>query len=207
MPLIRKEPPAPPRPARPELKEAAAALRNGSAEERWNAARSLAGFPEAAGLLGEALAAEPEPRVREAILTSLSRLATPESVAAVIPYLRSDDAGLRGGALEALREMIAAARPRLPELLADPDPDVRLLCCDLARELPSAEATRLLCDLVERETEANVCGAAVDVLAEVGEPSALPVLARCEARFRTESFLPFAIRIAMERIAAQGGRP
>ena len=91
----------------------------------------------------------------------------------MLPYLRSDDASLRTGALDALRAMPAAARAaHLPGLLADPDADVRLLSCELVRDLPEAEANRLLADLLERETEANVCAAAIEVLAEIGRPEA-----------------------------------
>ena len=108
MPLIRREPAKPAEPAGADLRQAAAALRNGTAQERWQAARSLAAEPEAAGILGEALATERDMRVREAIFTSLTRLASAESVEAIIPHLRSDDAGLRAGALDALREMIGS---------------------------------------------------------------------------------------------------
>ena len=45
---------------------------------------------------------------------------------------------------------------------------LRLLACELTRNLPSGEAARLLCGLLEHEAEPNVCAAAVEVLAEVG---------------------------------------
>ena len=73
-----------------------------------------------------------------------------------------------------LRAMPEACRPHLPALLADTDADVRLLSCELVRGLPDEEANRLLCDLLERETEKNVCAAAIEVLAEIGRPEALP---------------------------------
>jgi HEAT repeat protein len=201
MPLIRREPVNREEPAGADLRQAAVALRSGAQQERWDAARSLAAEAEAAGILGEALATEHDPRVREAIFTSLTRLASTD---AIIPHLRSHDAGLRAGALDALRQMIIAVRPRLPALLADPDPDIRVLCCDLVRELPAADATDLLCGVLERDPEPNVCGAAIDVLAEIGTPAALPALDRCAARFRDEGFLTFAIKVAAERIASQG---
>ena len=47
--------------------------------------------------------------MREAIFTGLARIATAESAAAVVPYLRSDDASLRTGAIDALRAMPKAA--------------------------------------------------------------------------------------------------
>lgn len=179
-------------------------LRSGGADERWAAARALGGTTQSEGTqaLGAALMSETDLRVQEAIFTSLVRIGGRESVDMVLPCLRSDDPQLRTGAMDALRAMIADVRPVLPDLLADGDVDIRILSCDLVRELPSAEATRLLCTLLPREKEANVCAAAVDVLAEIGEARALPALEACAARFAGVTFLSFAIRFAMERITA-----
>src|SRR5207253_633163 len=124
----------------------------------------------------------------------------PDSAAAVVPYLRSDDASLRTGALDALRAMPNAARAHLPALLADLDADGRLLSCELARGLPESEANRLLCELLERETEKNVCAAALEVLAEIGKPETLPTLERCAARFGSDAFIAFSIKVAIDRI-------
>jgi HEAT repeat protein len=198
MPLIRK-PSAPASP--PTHGPSAAALREGTTDERWAAARNLA-TPPGVAALAEALRTETEPRVREAILTSLARIATPEAAQAVIPHIRSDDAVLRTAALDALCAMPAAVSASLPTLLADPDGDVRLLACELVRAEAGAGATRLLCDLLDRETEPNVCGAAVEVLAEIGSSDAAPVLARCAVRFADQPFLAFSIRVALERIGA-----
>jgi HEAT repeat protein len=203
MPLIRKQPIDRPQPNEGDLQQAIVALRSGSAQERWDAARSLAARPAAVQVLGEALLNENNRRVREVIFTSLARLATADAAEAVIRHLRSDDSGLRTGALDALREMMAVVRPRLPALLADPDPDIRVLCCDLVRELPAADATDLLCAVLERESEPNVCAAAVEVLAEIGTPAALPAMEKCCTRFSDQTFLTFAIKLAAERIASQ----
>ncbi len=154
-------------------------------------------------VLAEALARESDARVREAIFTSLVRIATAESVAALLPYLRSDEAGLRTGAIDALRTMPAACRPHMAQLLSDPDADVRLLSCEFARGLPESEANRLLCDLLDRETEKNVCAAAVEVLAEVGRPEALGSLKRCAERFADDPFVAFSVRMASDRIGRQ----
>jgi len=112
---------------------------------------------------------------------------------------------LRTGALDAMRAMMGDVRPVLPDLLADPDTDIRILTCDLVRDLPPADATRLLCEVLARETNANVCAAAVDVLADIGEAEALPFLEACSGRFDDVTFLTFAITLATERIIA--GRP
>jgi HEAT repeats len=180
--------------------DAFAALVQGTTEQRWVAARTLATFQGGVDALGRALASEQDARVREAIFTSLARVATPESAEAVLPYLRSDDATLRTAALDALKAMPGAVQPRLAELLADVDPDVRLLVCDIVMAVPTRASAELLCRLLERESEVNVCAAAVGVLAEIGGPDALPALHRCAARFAREPFLGFAVKAAANRI-------
>ena len=194
MPLVRR--PSPPT----EASAAPASLTEGTSDQRWAAVRAAAERPDGVPLLVAALPREADPRVREAIFTGLARAATAESAAAVIPYIRSDDASLRIAAIDALRAMPGAARPYVAALLADPDVDVRLLSCELARDLPADEANRLLGDLLVRETEKNVAAAAVEVLAEVGRPEVLPALSACADRFAGDGFLLFSIRIAAERI-------
>jgi HEAT repeat protein len=176
------------------------ALLSGSAEERWAAARTVAETAAGAPLLAEALTLEKESRVREAIFTGLASLATPESALAILPHVRSDDANMRTGALDALRMMPEATRPHLKTLLGDLDADVRLLACDLLRDQPAADATQMLIALLETEAEPNVCSSAVDVLAEVGNASAVPSLLRCADRFPSDPFLSFAIKQVIERL-------
>jgi hypothetical protein len=202
MPLVRK-----PRdgsdaaPATPASFDAAV-LRTGTGDQRWAAARAAAGQPDGVALLAAALPAERDARVREAILTALSRIASAEAAGAVAACVRSDDASLRTAALDALHAMPTATAVHLPDLLADSDADVRLLSCDLLRDQPEADANRLLCDLLVRETEANVCAAALEVIAETGTVDVLPALERCKARFAANAFLSFSIDAATARIAA-----
>ena len=120
--------------------------------------------------LAAALGRETVPRVREAIMTALMRIGDEASVEAMLPYLRSQDAGLRAAAIEALQALPEAIAPFMAPLFGDRDSDVRLLATELARNMKAPDATRLLCDLIEREQHPNVCAAAIDVLAEVGTP-------------------------------------
>lgn len=202
MPLIRKPdvliaaPPA-------DLEGALDALTRGTTEERWLAARQAAQLPASARALGAALAAEQDMRVRETIFTSLVAIGTAESTEQLLPFLRSDDAPLRGGALDALRAMRGAVLPRLAQLFQDPDSDVRLLACELTRNLPSEQASRLLCTLLTSEREENVCASAIEVLAEVGDGDAVPALAQCASRFENSPFLQFAIKATIARLRAQ----
>jgi HEAT repeat protein len=204
MPIVRKSGGAPR--ATPTIIGIVEGLSSASEEVRWNAARAASGSAEYAAPLAAALHVEPTARVREALFTSLANMGN-AGVAGVLPLLRSDDATLRTAALDALRILVRSAPDMLPPLLADADVDVRILSCELARMLPGDEATRLLCTLLHDEQQLNVCAAAVDVLAEVGQAEALPFLAACAARFPDAPFLAFAIRVAADRIRVQPALP
>jgi HEAT repeat protein len=203
VPLIRSSPKSASIAPQSGAETIARDLAHGTSDQRWNAARSAAELPDGLQLLRRAMSVESEPRIREAIFTSLARIGTRESAEAVLPCLRSDDSQLRTVALDALRAMPNATVLHLPELLHDADPDVRLLACDLARSQPAAEASRLLGEVLTRDGEANVCAAAVEVLSETGGPNLLPLLAQCAARFPDDPFLAFAVRVASERLGAQ----
>jgi HEAT repeat protein len=185
----------------------ASLLLGGDSDQRWAAARALADLPEGGKALAAALANEQDPRVREAILTGLIRHPGDASVAAILPLIRSDDASVRTGALDALRAMPEALASRLGAVLTDPDPDVRLLACDLLRVLPATEASRTLCAFLDRETEPNVCAAALDALTEVGAPETRPFLEQCAERFAAVPFLRFAVKAALDRIGAPSPEP
>jgi HEAT repeat protein len=206
LPLIRKpaeESQLPP----PDEEAVLRALAHGSENERWAAARAAAELPNSVAALGSAVARETSPRVREAMLTALARIATPQSVEVVLPLLRSDDAEVRTGASDALAAMAKATWPYLAALLRDTDEHVRVLACELLRNLPGEQAVPLLCQVLESEPEANVCAAAVDALAEIGGASALPALTRCAERFRATPFLQFAIGVAIDRLRSQSLEP
>jgi HEAT repeat protein len=199
MPLVRK----PAVSAAPESLDPSAVremLARGSDEQRWEAARAFPDIGESPRVLGAALEREVNPRIREAMFTSLSRMATDESVKVVLPFLRSDDAQLRTGAADSLQAMKTRISPYMPGLLADADTDVRVLACELVRGLPGDEPARWLATLLESETHPNVCAAAVEVLAEIGGTDALAALERCATRFQDTPFLMFSIQFAADRI-------
>jgi len=175
-------------------------LRHADPERRWSAARRLGGRPGAAAALAAALPGEADARIIEAIFTSLIRLGG-ESAPFLLPLLRSDEAALRGGAIEALQAMPAALAPHIEGLLKDPDSDVRIFAVELTRKMPAEQGTALLCRVLDRDDHPNVCAAAVDVLAEIGSADAVPTLERCRARFAQEAFLTFAISQAVDGLS------
>jgi HEAT repeat protein len=202
MPLIRKpQPPAEPASPAPLANPAGLSdLSSSNDDVRWAAARSAPGQDGAVQALGAALHSESNPRVREAIFTALARIGTSQSVDLILPLLRSDQAELRSKALDALHLMKDALRHYVPGLLADQDPDVRILACELSRNLPDSETSKQLCHLLLTETEVNVCASAVEVLAETGDRDAVAVLSTCRARFHATPFLDFSIKLAIDRI-------
>jgi HEAT repeat protein len=201
MPLVRRTIAPLPTVTGADQSAAREALRAADPEARWNAARTLGADPANVAALAAALDAEPMARVREAVMTALIRIGSEDSVKALLPYLRSQDAARRGAAIEALQALPEAIAPFLSMLLHDTDSDVRVLAVELVRSLPAAEATRLLCDVLEHEPHPNVCASAVDALAEIGTRDALPALEACARRFAGTPFLPFAISIATARIS------
>ena len=209
MPLIRKPPPAASgtTPGAPDPAAVFAALARGTDDERWSAARSAADLPDSVPALADALRREQSPVVREAVFLALARIATKQSVEAVLPFLRSDDASVRTEASDALLAMKDVVWPHVASLLRDPDANVRTLACSLIRDMPRGAAVSLCCDLLESEPDPNVCAAAVEVLAEVGESSALPVLERCAKRFGDTPFVAFAIQMAIDRVRSQASSP
>lgn len=176
------------------------ALSSQDPDQRRHAARLLAGNAEGLPQLAAALASETVPAVREALLEAIAGTGSREAALILLPSLRSDDAGLRNGALSALQAMPSVMPVLLEGLLTDPDGDVRILATELARVLPPDAATGFLCRMLVREHHPNACAAAMDVLAQVGTPDAVPVLRDVAARFAADPFVRFAAHTAIARI-------
>lgn len=177
-----------------------AALAAPEAGERRRAARELGAFPEAGPLLCAHLAGEPAASVRAVILTTLIRLKSPAVVEGLLPLLRSEDSALRNAAIEALQEMPMEVEPHVADLLADPDSDVRILAVNMLSLLPHPKAPDWLAEVVAREAHINVCAAAVDGLAEIGNERAIAPLQALAARFPEVPFIRFAAAAAIRRI-------
>jgi HEAT repeat protein len=176
------------------------------ATARRRAALALSGDPGAASTLAARLDSERDPGVREALFNSLVAIGGTRTAEVLARLLRHADAGLRGGAIEALKQLGDDAVPALDILLGDADPDVRLLAVEVTRAWPCALAVPRLARIIESDPHVNVCGAAVDVATEVGTGELVPALARLRARFPREAFLLFAVDIACARIDGNDGR-
>lgn len=169
------------------------------AARRW-AARDLAAFEHAALPLAERLRMEPDPSVREAILLSLTRIGSPMAVANLVECLRSEEAALRNEAIEAMKHLPDVVAPIMAGLLTDPDPDVRIFAVNVLESLCHPEVERWLIEVIAEDEQINVCGAALDLLAEVGTEAAAAALEHLKTRFPNEPYIAVTVDIALKRI-------
>ena len=179
-----------------------AQLGSGDAEQRRWAARDLAPHPEASAALGRQLLKEADSSVRQSLFTSLATHGGSSAVEALLPLLRSEDAELRNGAIEVLASLPEAVAPRVGALLKDADPDVRIFTVNLLGELRHPQVRQWLLAALQQDAEVNVVAAAIEVLAEVGQPEDLPALTAVQKRFGGDAFIGFAAEMAAERVRA-----
>jgi len=80
---------------------------------RWSA-RDLAGHPDVSQALAVRLGQEPDPSVREVIITSLIQKGDKEAVWGLADQLRSEDPALRNEAVLGLQQMPTSSTTRTP---------------------------------------------------------------------------------------------
>jgi HEAT repeat protein len=85
-------------------------------------------------------------------------------------------------------------------MLADPDSDLRIFAINVLAALPHPDVPVWLRHVVASDPHVNVCAAALDALAEVGEPDAIPDLRALAERFSDVEFIRFAVDATIRRI-------
>jgi len=178
----------------------AARLASPDAAQRRAAARALAGFPAAVPVLLDALDGESEPAVRSAVLSALGAIGSEEAAAGLAECMRSEDAWLRNAAIDVLRGLPAQVATVIAHLLADWDRDVRILAVSVLDSLRHERVEEWLLQLIEADADVNVCGAALDLLAEVGTDAAQAPVARVLERFAGEPYIAFAGKLVLGRL-------
>jgi len=178
-----------------------AELTEGDPAARRAAARQLRTLSNVAvPLLCARLPAEPDASVRASILTSLTVVKSRDVVAGLIPLLRSEDTSLRNAVVEALQEMPAELAPYAERLLQDDDTDARILAVNVIGGLAHPDAPKWLAKVIVQDPHVNVCAAAIDALAEIGDPSVAEWLTVAEQRFSDVAFIHFAVQAALRRV-------
>lgn len=180
-----------------------AALDDAIAASRCRAALALASHPAAAGTLLARLAREQDIAVRQALLTALATIGNADAVAGMAACLSSEDVWLRNGAIDALRQLPDQVAPLMGHLLTDADRDVRILAIGVLDMLRHPDVERWLLHVIDLDTDVNVCGAALDLLASVATDAATEPVRALLRRFPDQPYLRFAGDVALRR--ASGG--
>jgi HEAT repeat protein len=175
-------------------------LTSGDTSMRRRAAQALAGMPDAVTMICAHLANEQSLSVRSIILTGLIVHKSPAVVRGLLPLLGSEDPNLRNGAIEALQQMPDEVAPHVEAMLADPNSDVRIFAVDVLSALPHPMVPEWLRRVVTTDRHVNVCAAALDALAEAGQPEVIPALEDLADRFADVAFIQFAVDAAVRRI-------
>lgn len=178
-----------------------AQLLQGDADARRAAAQALAADPATTALLAQCLAEDTDAGVRDALFGALAQHPGDAVVRAVLPLLRSADAALRNGVIALLQQMPDAVAPHVHRMLDDPSADVRIFTVNILESLRHPAVKDWLAGLLEAEPHVNVCAAAIDVLAEVGDATCIPVLQATKARFADDVFIGFAVDVAVGQLA------
>lgn len=179
-----------------------AELENADPKARRWAARDLTDCSDASAMLVNRLQRENDVSVREVILTALTALGDEIAVAGLVDCLRSEDAGLRNEAIEAMKQLPDEVALIMRALLADTSPDVRIFAVNILESLRHPEVESWLISVIEEDSQLNVCATAVDLLGEVGSAAAQAPLLRLKARYADEPYIQFAADLALQRIAA-----
>ncbi len=175
-------------------------LENESSSARRWAARDLAEYSQASKSLVERLKREQDASVREAILTSLTRLGDQTAVAGLEECLRSEDAALRNEVIEAMKQLPEEVAPIMGNLLRDLNADVRIFAVNILESLRHPRVEEWLIEVIENDPHVNVCATAVDLLGEVGSSAARQALEHLTGRFPDEPYIRFAAELALKRI-------
>lgn len=142
---------------------------------------------------------EKDPAVRQSALSALAEHDTVEIAQALVPMLHSDDAPLRNAVLEALRVMPWAVAQILPELLDDPDPDVRILAGMLMVDSHHHDTRPRLEAALAAEQHPNVVAALLEAYLHIQDAASRPVLTGLRDRFPDNPFLAYTIDTALKQ--------
>jgi HEAT repeat protein len=170
--------------------------------ERRRAARGTPADSAGIAALGARLRHEADPSVRDAILNRLTEIGTEAAARQLAACLGAQDAALRNGAIAALRLMPEPTLAVLPEVLADPDHDVRLFGVNILQGLSHPDTPDRLAELLSAAADVNIAAAVVEALAEVGQSGQLPAVRAARIRFAAHPSVVFACDLAAERMLA-----
>jgi HEAT repeat protein len=179
-------------------------LEHADAEVRRRAVLDLADRPEAWSALVDRVGHEPDPTVRSAICTQLARHDVPAVVDGLVRYLASDHAAVRNAVAGVLARTPVSTARRMPDLLADPDPDVRILTVTVLGALRTPDVEDWLAGLVSDDPHPNVVSTAIGELVSIAGDRCRPALLAARERFPDDPFIAFTVDRALQATSRAG---
>ncbi|WP_147821755.1 HEAT repeat domain-containing protein [Salidesulfovibrio onnuriiensis] len=135
--------------------------------------------------------------IQEAAESSLRKIGGKETVAAVMPLLRSDEAPVRNLSMDILREIGHQDVGALIDLLHDEDPDMRIFASDILGSSGNPLAVDALCDALLKDPEVNVRYQAAVSLGDLGMPEAAGCLNKA---MQDEEWVQYSVIEALTKI-------
>jgi hypothetical protein len=174
-------------------------LRSADTSVRLEAVRRAARAGDVDLLVGT-LKSEGGSLVREAILTSLARLADARAIAALSQLIGDEDPWLRNGVIETLSSMGDEVVDCLAPMLDSEDHHIRIYVLTVLRMIKNPRAAMVALKTAQCDANVNVCAAALEVVAASGSPDLIRQLRLVPDRFPNQPYLAFAARAALSRI-------
>lgn len=135
--------------------------------------------------------------IQEAADSSLRKIGGKETVLAVLPLLRSDEAPVRNLSMDILREVGSQDMASLVMLIHDEDPDIRIFASDILGSTDSLLAVEPLCEALLKDPEVNVRYQAAVSLGELGKEEAAQCLNKAIA---DEEWVQYSVIEALTKI-------
>jgi len=135
--------------------------------------------------------------IQEAADSSLRKIGGRETVQAVLPLLRFDDAPVRNLSMDILREVGNQDLTALITLIHDEDADIRIFVSDILGSTDNVLAIEPLCDALLKDPEVNVRYQAAVSLGELGMSEAAPCLNKAIA---DEEWVQYSVIEALTKI-------
>lgn len=135
--------------------------------------------------------------IQEAADSSLRKIGGKDTVQAVLPLLRSDDAPVRNLSMDILREVGSQDITSLIELIHDEDADIRIFVSDILGSTNNLLAVEPLCDALLKDPEVNVRYQAAVSLGELRKEEAAPCLNQA---INDEEWVQYSVIEALTKI-------
>jgi len=135
--------------------------------------------------------------IQEAADSSLRKIGGKETVRAVLPLLRSDDAPVRNLSMDILREVGNQDLASLITLIHDEDADIRIFVSDILGSTNNVLAVEPLCEALLEDPEVNVRYQAAVSLGELGMSEAASCLNEAIA---DEEWVQYSVIEALTKI-------